>query len=446
MRSLKTLTFAAILMAALTAAPLDAQQRGGGNARSSSNTRSTTQQQRSSSNNSRPTNSGSSRSSNNSSRSSGNSGGSSVNRSNSSQRKQNSGVPRSNGGNVRKETRPARSVTPPAARPDNGQANKPATPLRKPGNGQNKPGNNNGNVRPDNGRPGNNGNIARPNQGNLDRNKPGGRPADGKPDRPAVQPSRPGNGQPPKPGVNRPGNPVGMRPPHERPEPPRHRDPIRYDRPSRFWDRGPHYFGYRVTRLPGHYVRKVYWGVPYYVVGDVYYRYIDGVYYVSRPPYGVAFVTPATDVLAASLCNFAFYANNYYIYRTMNQNAELITKQNRIIAENNALIASQNATIAMNADKARGSMSLADELGLVQSYASASDQYYYDDGVFYSKDASGQYVTIVPPAGALVTELPEDYETVIINGDEYYRVDKTIYKVSVIDGTIYFEVLGQQTV
>ena len=41
--------------------------------------------------------------------------------------------------------------------------------------------------------------------------------------------------------------------------------------------------------------------------------------------------------------------------------------------------------------------SLASQLGLVQSYADASVNYYYQDGSYY---------VIVPPAGALVEELP----------------------------------------
>ena len=54
-------------------------------------------------------------------------------------------------------------------------------------------------------------------------------------------------------------------------------------------------------------------------------------------------------------------------------------------------------------------------------------------------------MTIVPPAGALVQELPDDYDVITIDGEEYYKVDETVYKLTIIDGSPYFEVLGQLT-
>lgn len=283
---------------------------------------------------------------------------------------------------------------------------------------------------------------------------------------------RPGAGSQAGPGSNRPSS--GARPPHStapRPVPQRHdshrvpprrRPPVPHHRPVRFWDPGYHYFGYRVISLPARYVRRIFWGIPYYIVDDVYYRFYGGSYYVCRPPFGVVF-TPAVS-LADAMCSFAFYANAYYSFSTMNENAEIITSQNRIIAENNATIAAQNETIAsqnrtiadqnaaiaagsssLNADLAAESSRLADRLGLVQSYASVTGDYYYDDGVFFTKNDSGEYVTIVPPAGALIEKLPDDYRIVTLGGEEYYAVDDTVYRTTVIDGTPYFEVLGQMT-
>ena len=94
----------------------------------------------------------------------------------------------------------------------------------------------------------------------------------------------------------------------------------------------------------------------------------------------------------------------------------------------------QNAKVARN---------LAYQLGLVQSYAEASMKYYYYDGVFYRKTSDGRYYVIVPPAGALVEELPSDYETIYRGGKEYFKVDNTLYQYTIVDGKPYFEVLGQ---
>ena len=307
-------------------------------------------------------------------------------------------------------------------------------------------------------------------------NRPGSIGGGAKPAEPG-RPVHSGNQPPAKPGnPGRPSSPGhGTRPPHSAPRPvpprpdphrvhPARRPPIAH-RPVRFWDSGYHYFGYRISSLPTRYVRRVFWGVPYYIVDNVYYRYYGGSYYVSRPPFGVVF-TPTVSLVDA-ICSFAFYADAYYTFSTVNENANLITEQNRIIAENNATIAAQNATIAqqnatiaaqnatiaanaagassLNSHLATESSRLADRLGLVQSYASVSDSYYYDDGIFFTKNKSGEYVTIVPPAGALITELPDDYRIVTLGGDEYYAVDDTVYRTTVIDGSVYFEVLGQMT-
>ena len=162
------------------------------------------------------------------------------------------------------------------------------------------------------------------------------------------------------------------------------------------------------------------------------------------------------------MLNFAYYTHHYHTYTVVNSNYSTINEQNSIIAQNNATIAEQQAIIAQNqatiaqnqatiaeqqaaaAQKADESYMLANRLGLIQSYADASAQYYYDDGVFFVVGSDKQYKTIVPPAGALIKALPDDYEQVTLSdGNQYYRVDDTIYRMTVSDGVPYFEVLGQ---
>lgn len=297
-------------------------------------------------------------------------------------------------------------------------------------------------------------------------NRPGQmRPGDGRPggqSRPGNQ-GRPGNQNRPGYG-NRPGRPdMGNRPPqghpgyggphgHGRPDvrpgggwrpepgrvPPPHRSPISYRRPSRFWDSGDHYFGYRVKRLPLNYGRREYFGVSYYVLNDVFYRYVDGSYYVCRPPFGVAFM-PAR--FGAVSCSFAFYFASYRNYRTYNDVARYITDRNALVASGNSRLRFSSG----NAQRAYESYLLADRLGLVQSFAAAAADYYYEDGVFFVRTSGGEYVTVVPPAGALVVELPDDYRVIYLDGVEYYAVDYTVYRAVALDGNLYFEVLGQMT-
>ena len=140
----------------------------------------------------------------------------------------------------------------------------------------------------------------------------------------------------------------------------------------------------------------------------------------------------------------SYYNTVVNTYSQINENNQYIAQQNAIIAQNNATIAAQNAQIAAGQQQAQVAYTLANQLGLVQSYAAADSNYYYQDGVFYMMDANGEYKVIVPPAGALVETLPEDYDLVTLaDGNEYYKVDDTVYKITILEGKPYFEVLGQ---
>ena len=226
--------------------------------------------------------------------------------------------------------------------------------------------------------------------------------------------------------------------------PPRHRDPLNFNRPVHFWSAGPHYFGYRVHYLPSHYIREVYYGIPYYILDGIYYRHYGSYYYVCRPPIGIVVADAIAD-LAFSASRFAYYCDVARTYSAIDENARIITEQNSTIAQNNATIAAQNEQIALNQERAAAAAAEADKLGLVQGYADAAVEYFYDDGIFYKKNAEGKYTTITPPAGALVKELPDDYEPVEIDGTEFYMVDNTVYRITVVDGAPMFEVLGQMT-
>ena len=453
MKRLTTLSLIAVAVAAMIAVPVDAQTRGGSNSRGGSgggNSRN--------SGGTRPSSSMSAPSSQ--SRSSGQSGNTkglgSVNRNSQptapSHSTQPQMQPRTNS-QPRQQTQPrTQPQQQPKAQPQpqpqqpKTQPQQPQQPKTRPQDQPSRqPSRSGSNVRRQEPAPAPQ-NRQSPNQpgGSINRNQP--QPGMSvKPDAPRTVRDRPGT----------PRNFEGGREPHhiqmhpgpghnmER-IPPRHRDPMPFGRAVRFWDGGRHYFGYRVSYLPSRYTRVDYWGVPYDLLDGIYYRYYRGHYYVSRPPFGVV-VDAVLDNILYSVCNFAYYYDVYNTYRTINDNARTIASQNETIAANNATIARQNADIALNSDRAAKSSKEADRLGLVQSYADAGTEYFYQDGVFFIKDKNGKYVTIVPPAGALVRELPDDYDTITLDGEEYYKVDDTVYKLSIIDGSPYFEVLGQLT-
>ena len=223
--------------------------------------------------------------------------------------------------------------------------------------------------------------------------------------------------------------------------PPRERTHLTYDRPGLFWGDTPHYYGYRVSYLPPRYRRATFWGIDYYIYDNIYYRLHGGIYYVCRPPFGIR-VEHAIERAMLNAVRFSYYTNVYRTFNTTFANYATIAEQNRIIAQNNAIIAQQNASYALNGNRALSAYEIASKLGLVQSYAYANSDYFYQDGVFYIYQ-NGNYTTIIPPAGALVTSLPDDYETIVMNGTEYYLVDNTVYRTMLFNSQPYLEVLGQ---
>ena len=273
------------------------------------------------------------------------------------------------------------------------------------------------------------------------------RPAPNKPSANKPAPNRPKPGQ--DPGF-RPGNadrPIGVRPPSRPPRQPRvhprDRDFMDYNKVTIHWSNNPHYYGYRIQVLPPRAVRRLVGGITYYVYDDIWYRPYNGYYIVSRPPFGTSLAASIISDIAWTAVQLSYYNTVANTYNTISENNAYIAQQNAVIAQNNATIAAQNQAIALSQNKAQAAYGLANELGLVQSYASASTSYFYQDGVFYTQGSDGQYYVIVPPAGAIVERLPEDFDTVILNGNKYYKVDDTIYQMVINEGKPYFEVLGQ---
>ena len=163
---------------------------------------------------------------------------------------------------------------------------------------------------------------------------------------------------------------------------------------------------------------------------------------VCRPPFGTP-LENAIDRAILRAIRFAYYYDTYRTYESVFDYYNVIARQNLIIAQQNARIIARNANYAINSNRALSAYELANKMGLVQSYAYANSEYFYQDGVFYTVSPSGVYTTIVPPAGALVTSLPDDYEIIVLNGIEYYMVDNTVYRTTLFDGIPYLEVLGQ---
>ena len=224
--------------------------------------------------------------------------------------------------------------------------------------------------------------------------------------------------------------------------PPRERGYMSYDRIPSFYEDDLHMYGYRIHTLPPSYKRYTYWGVDYYLYKNVYYRRYGNSYVVCRPPVGIVIDLGRHDI-HFSRVHFAYYFDVYRPFDVVDRNYRIILEQNREIARNNAVLARQNQALALNSSRALSSYDIARALGLIQSFAGIDKDYFYQDGVFYTVKRNGRFEVIVPPAGALVDELPDDYDIIVLNGVEYYKVDDTVYRLVLIDGIPCLEVLGQ---
>ena len=263
--------------------------------------------------------------------------------------------------------------------------------------------------------------------------------------RPVPQPqTKPAAKPNPKPNVAPPAHgPHGPKPVPPRIHP-RDRDFMHYDAPSRYWTGHNHCYGHRIKVIPSYAVRHVYHGVTYYCYNDIWYRPYSGYYVVCRPPFGTVLAANIIADMTWTAVKLSYYNTVFNTYSQINENNEYIARQNAVIAQNNATIAAQNAQIAAGQLMAQQAYTVANNLGLVQSYADASANYFYQDGVFYVTDKNGQYRVIVPPAGAYVETIPEDYDLVTLaDGKEYYKVDDTVYRITIVEGKPLFEVLGQ---
>lgn len=224
--------------------------------------------------------------------------------------------------------------------------------------------------------------------------------------------------------------------------PPRERSYMSYDRIPSFYEDDLHMYGYRIHTLPPSHKRYTYWGVDYYFHNNVYYRRYGNSYVVCRPPIGIVIDLGRRDI-HFSRVHFAYYYDVYRPFDVVDRNYRVILEQNREIARNNAILARQNQALALNSSRAISSYEIARALGLIQSFAGIDKDYFYQDGVFYTVKRNGRFEVIVPPAGALVDELPDDYDIIVLNGVEYYKVDDTVYRLVLIDGIPCLEVLGQ---
>lgn len=188
-------------------------------------------------------------------------------------------------------------------------------------------------------------------------------------------------------------------------------------RPMPSYRYGDHYFGHRLRILPRGYVTMRVGGIDYYYYDGIYYRpYLLGGYYVCRPPRGTA--------IAQTMLNVALTAIAINTIRDEIQRARRAAAISTVYANANTGYVVRTSDDYYNTN-------------LVNQ---ANQEYYYQDGVFYILQ-NGQYYVIEAPIGALVTEIPTDYDEIELDGKTYYQVENTLYKATVIDGALYFEVV-----
>lgn len=71
-----------------------------------------------------------------------------------------------------------------------------------------------------------------------------------------------------------------------------------------------------------------------------------------------------------------------------------------------------------------------------------NNRYYLYQGVYYLPVGNDVYEVVDAPVGAIIDRLPDDYETVELDGKVYYRLNETYYKaVLEANGNVVYEVI-----
>ena len=187
-------------------------------------------------------------------------------------------------------------------------------------------------------------------------------------------------------------------------------------RPIPYHHYGYHYFGHRLRTLPiGYSVIRVGYRDYYYYDGIYYRPYWDGGYYICRPPLGTRIASTLFDVAMTTIA-----------INTIRNEIE----RARLAAELSGYYAARNANYTLRTSDDYYNTNLVNQAG---------QDYYYQDGVFYTLQ-NGEYRVIEAPIGALVEEIPEDYDEIELGGKIYYQVEDTLFKPTIINGKLNFEV------
>lgn len=69
--------------------------------------------------------------------------------------------------------------------------------------------------------------------------------------------------------------------------------------------------------------------------------------------------------------------------------------------------------------------------------------YFYSGGFFYQFN-NNQYTVVEPPIGAAIKDLPDNAQSIVINGAQYYELNGVYYEpVTRDDGTVVYQVAGK---
>ncbi len=74
------------------------------------------------------------------------------------------------------------------------------------------------------------------------------------------------------------------------------------------------------------------------------------------------------------------------------------------------------------------------------------NQFFYSAGLFYQFN-NNQYTVVEPPLGAAIKDLPDNAQSIVINGVQYYELNGVYYEpVTKDDGSVVYQVAGKDGV
>ncbi|MUU78639.1 DUF6515 family protein [Winogradskyella endarachnes] len=217
------------------------------------------------------------------------------------------------------------------------------------------------------------------------------------------------------------------------------------------------------TVVPSGAVIITYGGIPYSYYGGVYYRYYGGQYIIVTPPVGMQVNTLPVEFDKILVDKTLYYYADGVFYLPIDKQYEIVDapidaiiyslpKETQKVSIDNVTYYSYNKTLYLKIQTQGGRaykvMGTAPENAVSQPEQYTTIEvddttYYFSEGVFYIL-LDGQYKIVGPPKNAIVWDLPQNLQELVIDDKTLYAYKNVLYsKVETDANDTAYKIIGE---